>query len=320
MSAPGRHVDAPSGRDRSAGEDVEALLRRAELVVAQRLDGLLHGDYQGLVPGHGSELGEARAYVVGDDVRRIDWTVTARTREPHVRDTVADHELEATLVIDRSASLSVGTRRRTTGVLGLEIAAAIGLLVARGGNRVGVLSLRGGREPEWIPHGVGRSHVHGALRRVAAVEPSGTGDLAGGLDRAHRVARRRGFVVVVTDLHGARDYERPLRRLVARHDVVVVEVTDRLDSELPDVGRLTVVDAETGRRRMVDTGSSDLRERYARAAAERARQRDLAVRRTGADLLRVRTDDDWPAVLLGHLDRRRRRLARRPARGAGSWS
>lgn len=286
------------------------MLRTVELTVDRRLDGLLHGDYQGLLPGHGSELGEARPYVAGDDVRRIDWTVTARTRETHVRDTIADHELDTSILVDRSASMAVGSRRCTTGELGLEVTAALGFLVATGGNRVGVMGVDGSGT-SWIPHRIGRAHVRGAVRRIASAPPSGAGDLSEALRRLSAMATRRGFVAIVTDLHGRAGWERELRRLASRHSVLVVELGDPLDRGLPDVGYLTVVDAESGRRRVVDTSSPGLARRFASAAEERDGERRRLVRQAGADHVRLTTDGDWITDLVGHLRRRRRNTARR---------
>ncbi|MEM8902314.1 MAG: DUF58 domain-containing protein [Actinomycetota bacterium] len=290
--------------------DVTSMLRSVELTVDRRLDGLLHGDYQGLLPGHGSELGEARPYVPGDDVRRIDWTVTARTRETHVRDTIADHELDTSILLDRSASLGVGSRRRTTGELGLEAAAALGFLVATGGNRVGVLAADG-RRTTWIPPRLGRAHVRTAISRIAAEPPVGEGDLGEALRRLSSVARRRGFVAVISDLHAPDGWDRQLRRLCARHSVLVVEVGDPLDRGLPDVGFLTVVDAETGRRRVVDTSRRGLADRFGDAARRRDDHRRRLVAGAGADHLRLSTDGDWLAELVDHLRRRRRHRPRR---------
>lgn len=299
-----------SGPDPDERVDITSMLRTVELTVDRRLDGLLHGDYQGLLPGHGSELGEARPYVPGDDVRRIDWTVTARTRETHVRDTIADHELDTSIVLDRSGSLGVGSRRRTTGSLGLEIAAALGFLVSTGGNRVGLLAADG-NGTNWVPHRIGRAHVRGGLARIASTPPEGEGDLSNALRQVAALSRRSGFVAVISDLHEPAGWERQLRRLAARHSVLVVEVGDPLDRGLPDVGFLTVVDAETGRRRVVDTSKRGLAERFDTAARERDESRRRLVAGAGADHVRLSTDGDWLAALVGHLRRRRRYSARR---------
>ena len=292
--------------------DVEATLRRVELIVTRRLDGLLQGDYQGLLPGHGSEPGEARRYEPGDDVRRIDWAVSARTQRTHVRESIADHELETTLILDRSASLAFGTATTTKAQLALEVAAAVGFVAADRGNRLGVLAVDGDGA-EWIRHRTGRAHVHAALRRIARREATGAVALADALVRGARLARRRGLVVVVTDLLDRSDWSGAMRRLTERHDVLVVEIRDPRELALPEMGVLTVVDPETGRRRFVDTSSGRLRHRYEEAAAAKRIDLARAVRSSGGDHLALSTDTDWLKPLVAHLVRRRR-TGRRAAR------
>lgn len=302
---------------------------RLELAVRRKLEGRLHGDFQGLLPGHGSEPGEARGYRPGDDVRRIDWAVTARTNTPHVRDTVADHELTTVGVIDLSGSLHFGTGRRLKRDVALEVLGAMGFVTAHGANRFGVLALHPAGE-RWFAPASGRHHVHATLRRIArlpranAATAPGTGaqvDLARGLARASRLARRRGLVVVVSDFltspaghadpAAVPDWARRLQALADRHEVMAIDIVDPRELTLPAVGYLTVADPETGRRRVVDTADAALRQRYARAAAA---QRDAiaeAIRRSGADHLTVRTDRDWLADLVRHVEvRRRSRMTR----------
>ncbi len=285
----------------------QAALRELELAVLRRLDGLLQGDYHGLLPGHGWDMGEARQYVPGDDVRRIDWNVTARTAVPHVRDTIVDRELETVIVADLSGSMSFGTAEREKRDVLLAAAGAIGFLASGGGNRVGALLLPG-PDRVWIPARAGRRHLFQILRRIQAAPPdAGTADLGIGLRTVGRLAVRRGLVVVISDFVGAGDWEGPLRGLTQRHDVMAVEVVDPRELELPDVGQLTVVDPETGRRRRVDTRSSRLRRRY---AAEAAAERDATAdrfRRAGADHLVLRTDRDWLLDVVSHVMRRRDR-------------
>jgi uncharacterized protein (DUF58 family) len=289
------------------------VLRELELTVMRRLDGLLHGDYRGLLPGHGSEIGEARLYEPGDDVRRIDWSLTARTGQPHVRDTVVDRELETTLVIDLSASMAFGTDGHEKRDVALAIASAFGFLVTRGGNRVGALLL-GGAGDRWVPHRAGRAHLFGILGRIQkASRDGGAVDIAIGLRRVRRLAGRRGLVIVVSDFIGAADWARPLQALALRHDVIVTEVVDRRELALPAVGQLTVVDPETGRRRHVDTGRPALRAAYAAAAAEQRASIARSVTRAGADHLRLDTSGDWLDELIRHVFWRRRR---REAAGA----
>jgi uncharacterized protein (DUF58 family) len=293
------------------------VLRRLELAVTRRLDGLLHGDHRGLVPGHGSEPGEARPYQPGDDVRRIDWNVTARMQQPHVRDTVADRELETWLLADLSASLDFGTARCQKRDLVLAAAAATGFLTQRGGNRLGAV-LVGGGAPVTIPARNGRDHLRGVLHRIASspsAERQGAIDLEAALRRLDRGMRRRGLAVVMSDWLGADTWTGGLRALSVRHDVLCVEVVDPRELELPDVGLLDVVDPESGRRRSVDTGDAKLRSRYAAAAA--ARRDDLArtFRAAGADHLVLRTDRDWLADLVAFVVSRPARIAalRRPS-------
>ncbi len=283
-----------------------AALRRLELIVLRRLDGILQGDYRGLLPGHGFDPGEARVYAPGDDVRRIDWNVTARTGLAHVRDTVADRELETTLVVDRSASMSFGTAREEKRDTALAAAAAVGFLVARGGNRIGGLVMGGG-ETEWVRPRTGRAHLIGLLAKYHSVaRDAGGGDLAAALAAAERLARRRGFVAVVSDFLDAGPWPKALRVLASHHDVLAIEVVDPRELALPDVGTITMVDPETQRRRLVDTSSAVLRREYAAAAARQREEHRHHVRTSGADHLVLRTDRDWLGDLISHVVLRRK--------------
>ncbi len=292
------------------------LLRRLELDVRIRLDGLLQGDYRGLVPGHGSELGETREYVPGDDVRRIDWNVTARMQETHVRDTVADRELEAHLLVDVSPSLDFGTVTQEKRDLALSAVAAIGMLTARVGNRVGAVVMRADGV-QCVPAAQGRLHLMAILHRIATA-PRGEGagaDLGAGLHRVGVQARRRGLVVVVSDFLAPDGWQRPLARLATRHDVVAVEVLDPRELELPDVGLVTLTDPETGAQREVATGRASVRRHFAEAAAAQRARIAADVRGAGAAHLQLRTDRDWILDLAAFVVRRRKRrdLAKRPA-------
>ncbi len=283
----------------------QTALRGLELTVLRRLDGILQGDYRGLLPGHGFDAGEARIYQAGDDVRRIDWNVTARTLVPHVRDTIADRELETTLVVDMSASMSFGTAREEKRDTGLAAASAIGFLVARGGNRIGGI-VAAGHEPEWVRPRSGRTHLMGLLGKLYAVERnSGKTELALMLDTAERLAKRRGFVTVVSDFLDDGPWPHALRGLAAHHDVLAIEVIDPRELELPDVGTITVTDPESGRRRFVDTASATLRRDYAAAAAEQRENNRQHIRAAGVDHLVLRTDRDWVADLIKHVVLRR---------------
>jgi uncharacterized protein (DUF58 family) len=286
--------------------DRHAALRTIELDVLKRLDGMLQGDYAGFIPGHGSELGEARGYQAGDDVRRIDWNLTARTNQPHVRDTVADRELETTLVVDLSGSMAFGTALREKRDLAVAAAGAVGLLTQRGGNRIGAILLEGDRQAR-LPARGGRAHLQGLLlRMIDAPRDGAAGDLSRGLREVDRVARRRGLVVVISDFLDEGPWRRPLAVLSRRHDAICVEVVDPRERELPDVGTLTLIDPETGRKRWVDTRSTKLRRRFAEAASAQRTEIAKTIRAAGADHVVLSTDRDWVADLVMHIARRRR--------------
>ena len=310
MTAPGpAGVGGPPPSLRDAGlAEAEAVLRRLELTVRRRLDGLLQGNHLGLVPGPGSEPGESREYHPGDDVRRMDWPVTARTTVPHVRQTIADRELETWAVVDLSPSLDFGTARCEKRDLAVAAVAAVAHLTGRGGNRFGAL-VTTGDELHRYPAQAGRAHTTGLLRRLATTpraDRGRRGDLAAALEAVRRPPRRRGFAVVVSDFLGDLTWERPMRALAARHDILAVEVLDPAELGLPAVGLLTLVDPETGKLLEVQTGKKNLRDRYAEAAARQRADIAAALRRAGAAHLQLRTDRDWLLDILRFVAARRR--------------
>ena len=286
----------------------EAKLRQLELLVTRRLDGLLQGDHQGLVPGGGSEPDDGRIYEPGDDVRRMDWNLTARSGYPHVRNTVADRELELWLVVDGSASLDFGTARCEKRDLVLAAAAAFGFLTARDGNRIGAL-LFGPGEPQILPPRSGRAPLFALLARLERRDRAaeGTSSLADALRRARLAARRRSLVVVISDLLDTGPWSRELRALASRHDVVVAEVRDPREQELPAIGFLTLVDPETGRRLEVQTANARIRARFAEAAAAQLAERERNVKAAGAGHLVLSTDRDWVLDVVRFVAVRRRR-------------
>jgi uncharacterized protein (DUF58 family) len=279
----------PLGAERS-----EATLQRLQFVITRRLDGLLQGDYLGLLPGPGSEAGESREYRPGDDVRRMDWPVTARTSVPHVRQTIADRELEAWVVVDLSASLDFGTAISLKRDLAIAAAAAVTYLTVRGGNRVGAV-IGNGETVRRLPARPGRKEAQGLLRAIAFT-PSAPGrpDLGALIDSLNRPPRRRGVAAVISDfLVPPEQWQRPLRKLGVRHDVLAIEVLDPSELDLPDVGILAVADPETGVVHEVQTSDRRLRQRYASAAAAQRTAVAQAIREAGAAHLRLRTDSDW---------------------------
>jgi uncharacterized protein (DUF58 family) len=326
--------DLPSGE--RVGVDLtrlapERALRRLELTIVRRLEGFLHGDHLGLLPGPGSELAEARVYRPGeDDVRRMDWSVTARTTTPHVRDVIADRELETWALVDMSASMDFGTAAMEKRELAVAAVGTVGFLTHRLGDRFGGVVVRGGRVRRW-PAQSGRLALYGLLRSLLDTSASADGhadDFSSALDQMSRAYHRRGLRIVVSDfLDGAADdpaaplpWERAMKRLSTRNQVLAVEIIDPRELELPAVGVVWLTDPETGTLSEIDTNDAGLRMRYAAAAAAHRERVRTALRRCGAAHLALRTDRDWVAdtarFVLGH-----RRVAQRlhapPTRGVG---
>ena len=294
--------------------EVEAVLRRLEYLVRNKLDGLLLGSYLGLVPGPGSEPGESRQYFPGDDVRRMDWPVTARTLTPHVRQTIADRELETWLVVDLSPSLDFGTVNTEKRDLVFAAATAVSHLTTKAGNRIGAV-VTNGEQTYRVPAVGGTQHARYLMRRIAATPRGRSGrgnDLARTLELVRRPPRRRGMVVVISDFLGDADWERPLRGLGERHELLGVEILDPRELNLPTAGLVTFVDPESGEQIEVQTSDRALRERYAAAAHQQRVDIAAMLRRAGADHLRLRTDSDWLADVVRFVVTRRRGSAVRP--------
>lgn len=287
----------------------EDRLRQLELAVTRKLDGLLHGDHQGLVPGGGTEPADGRVYAPGDDVRRMDWNLTARTSIPHIRTTIADRELETWLVVDTSASLDFGTVACEKRDLALAAAAAFTFLTARGGNRVAASLF--GPEAAVVPPRSGRVAALALLHRIEqrgrAASGASSTTLAEALRRVRHTARRRGLVVLITDLIDQSNWQRELRALALRHEVVVVEVRDPRESNLPSVGLLMLVDPETGQRLEVQTSNPKVRARFAELAATKQAEHARLVRATGAAHLVLSTDRDWLFDIVRFVAARKRR-------------
>ncbi|WP_344133639.1 DUF58 domain-containing protein [Saccharopolyspora halophila] len=286
---------------------MEVALRALELSVRGRLDGLLQGNHLGLVPGPGTEPGEARSYQPGDDVRRMDWAVTARMGEPHIRQTVADRELETWAAMDLSPSLDFGSGACDKRELAVAALAAVMFLTSGGGNRIGAV-VDNGTGQHRLPARGGSGHGRALLKQVAETPraPEGTrGDLAGLLESLRRPPRRRGLAVVVSDFLGPTDWQRALRGLGARHSLLAIEVLDPRDVELPDVGTVLLSDPETGKQREVHT-TPVLRKEFAAAAAAHREEVARVLRRAGCAHLVLRTDSDWIADVVRFVVARKR--------------
>jgi uncharacterized protein (DUF58 family) len=293
----------------------ERLLIRLEWRVIRRLDGRLAGGYRTAHRGTGTDLAGLRDYVEGDDARHIDWNVTARLNEPQLRLFTEDRELTAWLVLDRSASMTVGPPGRGKDDMLGELAVVLARLLGRGGNRVGAL-LYDTRAVRTVPPGSGRRHalrIGAELARSAGAARPGehedTTDLAAMLDAVAKLARRRALIVVISDFIGDGDWERSLLRLVPRHEVVALRVVDAADDELPDVGLVVIEDAETGEQLVIDSSDPLLRARL-RAGVE-GRDTLLAdgMRRAGVPLHRIGTNADLATALIEVVASTRRRRA-----------
>ncbi|WP_297742283.1 DUF58 domain-containing protein [uncultured Tessaracoccus sp.] len=286
----------------------EAALRRIELTVVRRLEGFLQGDHLGLLPGPGTDTNDARVYQPGqDDVRKMDWAVTARTGIPHVRDTMADRELEIWALLDLTPSMNWGTEGITKRDLGIAAIATIGFLSQKMGDRFGGMMMRSD-EVKRIPARSGRTALYGLLRKMLE-EPivqdntEATFELGEGIEQLARMQRRRGMRVVVSDfLTPGEDeldpdvpppWERALRRLGVRNQVLCIEVLDAAEVEFPDVGEMLIRDPETDFARYINTSDVAARDRMNAATAAQRERVATAIRRAGAGHIRLRTDRDW---------------------------
>ncbi|HNT37616.1 MAG TPA: DUF58 domain-containing protein [Rubrivivax sp.] len=313
----------------------DAMLRRLEWTVIRRLDGLLQGDYRTLWRGIGVDLADLREYQPHDDVRHIDWNVTARLQQPFVRQFVEDRDLSAWFLLDLSGSVDFGSADRTKLALATGFVATLARVLTRHGSRVGAVFY--GRKVEGVlPPRATRLHVLELLQRMRmrtphaapaakaarsarerrqAADAAGTGTvLADLLHAAEGLMRRRGLVFVVSDFISEPGWESALARLAQRHEVVAVRVFDPAELELPDVGLVTVEDAETGEQLLIDAADPAFRARYADLAQAHEQALRRAFAASGVDTLELATDDDLLQALLRFAELRRLR-ARQPLPG-----
>src|SRR4051794_2347907 len=285
----------------------DRVLRRLEWHVIRRLDGRLQGNYRTLLRGHGTDFRDVREYEVGDDVRHVDWNVTARMDEMFVRQYTEDRELTAWLLLDHSASMSFGPTHRTKERVLSEVAATIAQLLVRTGNRIGAI-VYDNDVVRTIPPRQGRPQVLRLLDEL--LRPAGGGgmvtDLRKLLDTAARQIRRRSLVVIVSDFISEPGWERSLLRLTERHEVVAVRLVDPREFELPDAGLLVVQDAETGEQLLVDSSDPEFRRRLRDAGAAREEAVRQAARRAGVHLHLVSTDDDLVTAMVRIVESNKR--------------
>jgi len=299
----------------AAASGVERALRRLEWTVIRRLDGLLQGDYRTLMRGTGLDLADLREYQHHDDVRHIDWNVTARLQTPHVRVFTEDREMAAWFVLDLSRSVDFGSGVKAKREISAGFVGVIARLLTRHGNRVGAM-VYGNDVEAVIPPRTGRRHVlhllHAMERRSAerAPDQKGMTRLADLLKSAAVLIPRRSTVFVVSDFVTEPGWERALSHLVQRHDVVAVRLFDPLELELPDLGLVPLRDAETGEQLWVDTHDAGFRKRFARIASEREAALREALAKIGVDALELSTADDLVEAIVRFADMRKRRVRR----------
>jgi uncharacterized protein (DUF58 family) len=294
----------------------DALLRRLEWTVLRRLDGLLQGDYRTLMRGSGLDLADLREYQHHDDVRHIDWNVTARLQTPHVRVFTEDREMAAWFLLDLSPSVDFGSGEQRKSQVLLDFTAVLARLIGRHGNRVGAVLYGSRGQPvvdAVLPARGGRTQVLRLMQMVLqppvhANARNGVTQLADLLKAAVHTVRQRGTVFVVSDFISEPGWEKPLGELARRHDVVAVRLLDPLELDLPDLGLIPIRDAETGEQLLVDTHDAGFRQRFARIAAQREAQLRESLGRAGVDTLELSTDDDLAEAVLRFIDLRKRRM------------
>jgi uncharacterized protein (DUF58 family) len=273
----------------------DSLLRALDVTIKRRIDGLLQGDFRSFHLGAGLEFAQVREYVPGDDVRRIDWNVTARTGNVHVRVHVAERNLTTWVLLDSSASMHFGTQERRKFDVAEGVVLAASHIGTRGANKVGIMTF-GAKEDHVLParqSGVPVVQLLSKLHDDEVPDGPGTTSLPTALERAAKRVRAGGLVLVVSDWPSDLKWERPLRLLMQHHHVLAIEVRDRREMELENIGETIFVDFETGKQVRVDTGDSALRRRFAEAVAADRDRVARVIRATGAEHCVLDTSGDW---------------------------
>ncbi len=290
-------------------QTAEAILRRLEWTVIRRLDGALHGDYRTLFRGYGLDLADLREYQYQDDVRHIDWNVTARMQTPYVREFNEEREVCAWFLLDLSPSVDFGSQAVKKRAVLAEFVAVLARLLTRHGNRVGAM-FYGERLDTVIPARSGRIHAHHLLHRLLTRPESpvaGTTDLGDFMRGAFALMPRRSLVFVVSDFISAPDWGKPLMQLARRHEVIAVRLQDAAEAAIPDIGLVLLEDPETGEQIFVDTADKAFRARYGALARQREDEIRRMLSQAGVDGLELDTDDDLVDAILRFADLRRRR-------------
>lgn len=322
QAAPGREVQAND----TSRPDPQKVLRRLEWTVIKRLDGQLQGDYRSLFRGAGLVLADLREYQSHDDVRHIDWNVTARMQTPYVREHQEDREVAAWFLVDMSGSVHFGSGAVSKRQLAAEAVTVLARLLSQHGNRVGVMLFSGTqvRAEVVVPARSGRRHLLHVLQLMLSDLPTAgtrptagtTTDLRVLLSQAQAVIRRRASIFVVSDFITQPDWHAPLSQLARRHEVVAIRLRDRLEQEIPNIGLLLMQDAETGQQLLVDGNDAGFRARFAHIATERENLLRQGLTRAGVDCLELTTDEPLDQAILRFTQLRKR--ASQMAQGAGA--
>lgn len=289
-------------------QEVMAQIRRIQIRTNRVVNDILAGQYESVFKGQGMEFHEVREYVPGDDFRMIDWNVTARTGHPHIKVLAEEREMTVMLLVDASGSGRFGSVDRFKNELAAELCAVLAFSAIKNNDKVGLIIFTGDVEL-YVPPAKGRKHVLRVIREVLYFEPRGKRtNIPAALHFMNGVIKRRAVTFLVSDFM-ASDYEAPLRIANRRHDMIAVAVTDPREEVLPDVGLVSVYDAETDRETLVDTSDKRTRTEYAKRAQQRAQERDETLRRTRVDTIHVRTDRPYTQELYRFFRMRERRLA-----------
>ncbi|GMW01310.1 MAG: hypothetical protein AMXMBFR84_24470 [Candidatus Hydrogenedentota bacterium] len=289
-------------------QEVMQEVRRIQIRTSHLVNDVLAGQYQSVFKGQGVEFREVREYVAGDDIRMIDWHVTARTGTPHVKILTEERELTVMLVVDASGSGRFGSVQRFKNELAAELCAVLAFSAIKNNDKVGLIVFTGEVEL-YVPPKKGRRHVLRVVRDVLYFKPRGTQtNIPGALHFLNSILRRKSVVFLVSDFL-ADGFEHPLRITRQRHDLIAVVVSDPREATLPNVGLISVVDAETGRETMVNTSDPRVRERYVMAAQARVQSRTELFRRSRVDSIIVNTDRPYADELFRFFRMRERRLA-----------
>ncbi|MEA4907360.1 MAG: DUF58 domain-containing protein [Anaerolineaceae bacterium] len=299
----------------------ERILQRLDWHVVRRLDGLLQGDYRSLFYGYGVDFADLREYQPGDDIRYMDWNVTARMDTPYIRQYIEDREITAWFLLDLSPSVDFGNMQRLKRAVLIDFVTTLARLLTRHGNRVGAI-FYGNHVEHTIPARVGRNQVLLLLHELLTQSPSppaGLTDLTPLLEAGLKTFKKRSLVFVLSDFVSVAGWERPLHLLKARHEVLGVRLWDAREMEFPDIGPVYVEDAETGEQLYVDTHDRRFRTRFAEAAQRREAGLNAAFKHAGVDLLSLSTDEDLVrAIVRFAAVRKRRQSAGRAAVGGGA--